>query len=216
MLTITLIITGRVTLWGRVLTPESPEVSREVVTLLNPLQGVNPIQGRSQDYFDLAALLDRRYVRGDANGIAITSSDDLAQLLNVGAVPDGGGGGGGNGDSLVDPTVYSCPPTVALYDAVYLSGANAVDLADGDNPITFPCMGIVVEKPTATTAKVAYAGKVAGFAGLVPGDTYFIDTTPGQITNTAPSNPGDVVQKIGWARNATTLVLQLDRDYTVL
>ena len=124
-------------------------------------------------------------------------------------------GGGGGVASAVQGT-YTCPAGVAVLDAVYLSGAGAVDLADADDVSKQPLIGIVDSKPGATTAIVTYYGEVSGFVGLTPGDTYYLSITPGQITNVAPVNPGEIVQRIGFAKSATVLVVMVDRDWTVL
>ena len=214
MLVVTLARSIRLSLWGQVLTPERPTVTRDVATLITPTRGVSLYERGSSDFEDLARALDRQYVRGDANGLPIVTRQDLLALLNVGAST--GGGGGGSGDALVDPTLYTCPLTVAVRDAVYLSGPGAVDRADADSPATFPCIGFVSSKPTPSTCTVLIAGKLSGFTGLNPGATYYIATIPGQITDTPPVDPGDVVQKIGWARDSSDLVVQVDRDYTIL
>lgn len=122
---------------------------------------------------------------------------------------------GGSGTAAVQGT-YTCPVTVVVRDAVYLSAADTVDQADADDASKQPLIGIVDSKPGATTAIVTYYGEVSGFVGLTPGDTYYLSTTPGQITNVAPSNPGDIVQRIGFAKSATVLMVMVDRDWTVL
>lgn len=124
-------------------------------------------------------------------------------------------GGGGGSASAVQGT-YTCPAGVAVLDAVYLSAAGAVDQADADDVSKQPLIGIVASKPGATTAIVTYYGELGGFVGLTPGDTYYLSTTPGQITNVAPGNPGDIVQRIGFAKDATTLMVMVDRDWTQL
>jgi len=179
---------------------------------------VDPLRDEgSQDFNDLAVALDKGYVVADADGTSITNRYELLALLNVGAGDSGGGGGGGgDGASLVDPTVYSCPPSVAVNDVVYISGPGQVDQADADVPGTFPAIGFVTSKPSATQAIVTFQGKIGGFVGLVPGDTYYVSTIPGVITNLPPADPGDAVQKVGWARDPTHLVAQIDRDYTIL
>lgn len=123
--------------------------------------------------------------------------------------------GGGGGTAAVQGT-YSCPAGVNPLDAVYLSAADNVDLADADDASKQPLIGIVDSKPGATTAIVTYYGEVSGFVGLTPGDTYYLSITPGQITNVAPSNPGEIVQRIGFAKSATVLMVMVDRDWTVL
>lgn len=122
--------------------------------------------------------------------------------------------GGGGGTGAVLSSVYSCDPGVSVLDAVYLSAADTVALADSDDAMKQPLIGIVESKPTAVTCVVAYYGEVTGFVGLTPGATYFLGTVPGTITTVAPSTPGNIVQRIGFARNATTLVVFTDRDWT--
>jgi hypothetical protein len=43
-----------------------------------------------------------------------------------------------------------------------------------------------------------------------------LNTTNGGITSTAPSAAGNVVQRVGVARNATTLDVEIDPTLTVL
>lgn len=110
---------------------------------------------------------------------------------------------------------YACPTTVAVGEAVYLSAADTVDKADAtDN--TKIAIGVVTSKPTTTSAVVALFGEAPVFSGLTPGATYYLATTPGAVTAVPPSASGNVVQPVGFARNATTLVIQVDRNYTVL
>lgn len=51
--------------------------------------------------------------------------------------------------------------------------------------------------------------KVSGLAGLTPGATYWLSTTPGLITDTPPSSD-NVIQKIGVAVSATELFFNPD------
>lgn len=124
-------------------------------------------------------------------------------------------GPGGSSGSLIS-TIYNCPATVAINDAVFLSAADTVDQAASNIVTDRPCVGVVIAKPTATTCEIQYAGELGGFAGLVPGDTYYLSTTPGILTNVPPSTPGEIVQEVGFARNATTLVVLIERDFTQL
>jgi len=123
-------------------------------------------------------------------------------------------GPGATATTVRSESALACPGTVNLYDAVYLTGADSVDRADSDDASKQPLIGIVLEKPTLTSAVIAYYGEVNGFAGLVAGATYYLGVNPGQITNLAPTTAGNIVQRIGFARNATTLVLMADRDWT--
>ena len=46
--------------------------------------------------------------------------------------------------------------------------------------------------------------------GLTPGDVYYISTTAGQITNTKPAVTTNQVRRIGEAKSATQLSLDVD------
>lgn len=140
----------------------------------------------------------------------------LAQVPNAAGVLVNDGAGnlswGPNGSS----GAYTCPSGIAVRDAVYLSSSGACDKADADDATKQPLIGVVVSKPTAFTAVVQYHGEVGGYAGLIPGATYYLSTVPGQITSTPPSASGDIVQRIGFAKTASVLVLMVDRDYVRL
>lgn len=114
-------------------------------------------------------------------------------------------------------TTYNCPPTVAVNDVVYLSAADTVDKADADVPSTQePLIGMVLSKPTAVTAIVQYYGEMPGWGGLTPGATYYLTDVAGVISDVAPTATGKIVQRVGFARSATILVVMVDRDYQVL
>jgi hypothetical protein len=110
--------------------------------------------------------------------------------------------------------LYACPAGVLVTDAVYLSGAGTVDKADSDDALKQPLIGVVSAKPTPTTCVVTNYGEAGVFAGLTVGATYYLGTTPGSITTVAPSAPGNIVQRIGFAKTATILVVFTDRDWT--
>lgn len=111
--------------------------------------------------------------------------------------------------------VYNVPSDVGVGDVVYCSDADAADKADADGGTKQPVIGVVVAKTSATVAVVQYAGEVSAgvFSGLSPRATYYLSTTPGQLTATAPSSPGSIIQRIGFAKNPTTLVLTVDQDF---
>ncbi len=117
-------------------------------------------------------------------------------------ISSGGGGGTVEGS-------YT-GPTVAVADAVYVSASSTVSQADASTPTGAAfTIGICIAKPTAATATVQFAGEAAVFAGaLAAGATYYLDTTPGQITsNVAGHSKGDAIQIIGVAKDVNTLVI---------
>jgi hypothetical protein len=111
---------------------------------------------------------------------------------------------------------FTVPAGVAVGEIVYVTGAFAADRADASAAATAKAIGIVIAKPAATTATVRYFGEVSGFVGLTPGALYYLDTTAGQISLTAPSSPGEVVQNVGQALSTTVLLLDIDRPEVVL
>jgi hypothetical protein len=111
---------------------------------------------------------------------------------------------------------YVCPVGVAVGEAVFLDSADAVDQAASTVVSDRPCIGIVRSKPTPTSCVVQYSGELSVFGGLTPAATYYLSSTAGTITATPPSASGEIVQEVGWARNATTLVIGITRDFTLL
>ena len=105
---------------------------------------------------------------------------------------------------------WNCTVTEQVGDAVFESAANTARQANANSNATMPVIGIVIQKPTATTCIIARSGEVSAFAApLIVGQEYYASTTPGQITTTVPTASGHVVQYIGYARNTSTLVVQM-------
>lgn len=112
---------------------------------------------------------------------------------------------GGSG-VISNPGAWTVPGTVSVGDVVYGTGAFTADQADNTSTATAPALGVVIAKPLATTATVQYLGETAAFAGLTPGAMYYLGTSGG-ITTVAPNTPGNVVQRLGIAADANTLIL---------
>lgn len=100
---------------------------------------------------------------------------------------------------------WTVPAGVAVGDLVYVTGSFMAAQADNGALATMPGMGIVVAKPDATHATLAYFGEVGVFGALVPGAMYYAGLAGG-ITSVAPVAPGSVVQRLGVAASATVLV----------
>lgn len=57
-----------------------------------------------------------------------------------------------------------------------------------------------------------FEGKVGGLSGLTPGATYYL-TSGGGIQSTKPAaTTGDIDQKVGYALDATTLVIEIGTE----
>lgn len=125
---------------------------------------------------------------------------DAFLALHTGVVVGGG----------PEDLVYVVPTSVKLGDFVYSTGALAADRADNGSQATIPTLGIVVAKPTTTTARIVSEGEVDGLSGMTPGADQFLGTAGARIeAGSLPSAPGSVVQQLGVAVSATTILLGL-------
>lgn len=105
--------------------------------------------------------------------------------------------------------LWSCTVTEQVGDAVFENVANSVRQSNASSTANMPVIGIIINKPTPTSCIIARSGEVAVFAGLTVGQEYYASTTPGQLTAVVPTTSGQVAQYVGYARNTTTLVVQL-------
>lgn len=113
--------------------------------------------------------------------------------------------------------LYNCASGISVGDAVYIDSSDNIVLADASNSSLYPCIGIVKSKPTATTAVVLYSGEISTFSALTIGATYYLsDLLAGAIVDTPPSTAGSIIQSIGVAKNDTTLVVMMDRNFILL
>ena len=120
------------------------------------------------------------------------------------------GGGGGSGDQIVSSDGYfSCTIDVLIGDLVYIAGPDFIDTSDRTDVTTTPCVGIVIDKPTALTATILFSGRCSIFVGLIPGTQYYLGPF-GALTPTPPIENGEVFQRIGVAVNTTTLWVTID------
>jgi hypothetical protein len=215
-ITARLLVSQRISLWGSTLSPENPVLIRDLTALGGTVrERSNLFEVSHVDYLDTALALDHKYISITIGSTVVYNSDDLRRLLNSQFNPTPPLPPSGNSELLIDDLVYACPPAMPMYAFAYLVDADTVDESDASDPSTFPAIGVVIEKPTPTTCKLAYAGKVSGFSALLPG-FYFISNVPGAIQTSPPTQPGWAVQPIGWARNDNALILQIDRSFTVL
>ena len=122
--------------------------------------------------------------------------------------------GSGAADTGSGTYTFTVPGSIDPNDPVYVTTANNADLADATSIATGPCIGFVSTKLTATSAVVQTNGFLAGFTGLVAGDTYFL-AVGGGITTTPPNTVGNIIQKIGIAVSTTVLWIQPTLDFTI-
>lgn len=114
-----------------------------------------------------------------------------------------------------DVSGLTCLSGDAVGDAVYLSAASTVAKADADDAAKIPAIGLIVSKQSSTSCTVRVSGLVTGLTSLTAGSIYYLDTTAGAITATAPASPN--AAPIGIAVSTTSLlVLPLGPAFSVL
>lgn len=119
---------------------------------------------------------------------------------------------GSSGTEGVDSTYSNVADAVVVGNTVAKdSTANQVVLADASNAL-LPAFGIVVDVITTTSCVVRQFGEVntvvvTGGGALTPGGTVYLSETAGEITQTPPATAGSVVQKIGFAKSTTEVIL---------
>jgi hypothetical protein len=116
------------------------------------------------------------------------------------------------GASNVQDT-FACAESVAVNDVVYSSGSNTVAKASANDLTQAPALGIVVAKPTTTSAKVlSYGAYKSGNGSYVIGAPYYLSTTPGALTATPPSGADDVIQVVGVAVTTAKIFFQFTQS----
>lgn len=115
-------------------------------------------------------------------------------LIQAKGGPEGPPGPPGTPDLVV---AADCSAAEAVGDLVYVDSASGstpdVRKVDPDDAATMPAVGIIVSKPTATTAQVQMAGTVA-LSGLTPGP-YWVGTDS-KLATSRPANPGSGVRAL--------------------
>ena len=91
-----------------------------------------------------------------------------------------------------DISGLTCLSGDAVGDWVYVSAASTVAKADADDTAKIPAIGVIVSKESTTSCTVRVSGLVTGASGLTAGATYYLSTTAGQMTATAPAAPNAV------------------------
>lgn len=77
-------------------------------------------------------------------------------------------------------------------------------------------LGVCLQIVNPSLTLIVYNGECAAFSGLIPDAIYYLDVAPGGLTTVAPSAVGQIVQKIGRAKNSTTLVVEVTPQFIQL
>ena len=181
--------------------------------LVKSTAGVLSGAAAGTDYFSPSAnaTLDDTYyfasdgVRArDSGGLDLSDDSGNAAIQ----IPDGGGvdiwmkpypadgtSNGLKGDLVIDSGV-----TTAFGVCLHLDTDGEFIKSDADASATMPCHAIAVEAGTGGYKKAILKGflRNSGWS-FTPGETLYASTTEGELTATAPSGSGDVVQIVGFA-----------------
>lgn len=109
---------------------------------------------------------------------------------------------------------------VSTGDLCFMDTSGAWRIADADSTAqSTSLLGIALGTASASNpVDILLKGTVrmAAFPAFTPGVAYFVSTTAGDITATAPSGTGDVVRVVGHALDANTLWFNPDGAYVTV
>lgn len=111
-----------------------------------------------------------------------------------------------------DPPSYEASESItapALVNIHNVSGTAKIRKANAtDN--TKPAHGFILEDVASGDGQDVFFGglKMSGLSGLTPGTMYYLSTTGGSITATAPSSSGNIQQQIGEATGTTEILFE--------
>jgi len=114
--------------------------------------------------------------------------------------------------NYVDDT-YTTGEDIDVTEAVYLSAADTVSLADNDAAGAAALLGFATESIlSGNSIIIRKYGVLGGFTGLTAGSRYFLDSTAGAITASVPaSGTGAWIVQAGYAKSTTALDIQIQQ-----
>lgn len=167
---------------------------------------------------------------GDAEKIPATNASGVLDPTILNAAPTGASKvvmtlGSGLLDASIMPVGIG-PDTTTVVTSENLAAGNLVNLYDNAGTPTArkadataegkEVIGFVLSGTTSPASALVYMeGKITGLSGLTPGARYYLNTTAGTLTTTAPSTAGNIIQFVGIAINSTTLSFEPDEPITV-
>lgn len=112
---------------------------------------------------------------------------------------------------VVNP--YTAEVAIAARDVVYISSADNVSPALGDNTSKSYVIGLAKAAAlAAASVEVQSEGVMTGFSGLTAGSRYYLsDSVAGAITTTVPSGSGKTIVQMGYAKSASALHIHIEQ-----
>ncbi len=125
-----------------------------------------------------------------ATQLAVKSyvDDNLNQKQDVTVLGDGSSGALGAGD------------------VVAINGSGQAIQANATSASTANVIGICILNDSGTIS-IQQIGNNGSVSGLTAGTKYYLSTTAGALTATAPSSTGNIVYQIGYARSSTEIIV---------
>lgn len=152
------------------------------------LQQINT-NGTKQEYAGKATSSGA----GDAGEFMILGPDGKADITFM---PNG---------VAADAVSATAGEALAAGDFVYITNTGTVMKADA-TVIAKAARGYtLVSVLNAALATIYFDESNSALSAMTPGATYYLSTTPGAVTTTAPTGTGNIVQEIGFASSATNL-----------
>lgn len=116
---------------------------------------------------------------------------------------------------------FNAGATIAQWEAVYLDSSSTWQLTDADAAATAGSVMIALATEAGTSTNPLRVALPGTFCrndawNWTVGGIIYLSTTPGALTQTAPSGTDDVVRICGWAVNADTIFWNPDPGYDTL
>ncbi len=145
---------------------------------------------------ELEALVTSAGV-GDAGKIVAT---DSTGRLDISLMPVGVG---------AEVSIVATSENLTSGNFVNFHNSTGIKARKADASVnTKPAIGFVLANVTSPANATVYpiSNKNTALSALTVGTEYYLSTTPGAVTDTAPSAAGNIVQRLGTAESATEMV----------
>lgn len=202
---------------GKIFDLVAPPVLNDVLTWNGTKFIAAPVSGGGTPGGDLSGTIPAAVVVGIQSTAVSNAPPNLGDLLTYDGAqwaPTAAPVPGGAGKCILsDPFAWNHSGALTVGQLVRAALApDTITVADATTLAqTIPIVGIITAV-LGLTATVAYYGEVPWnlpLPALTPGMTYYLDTAvPGGLTTVLPVGPSLTVSlRVGYAKNATTLVL---------
>lgn len=113
-----------------------------------------------------------------------------------------------NSEAVENP--YTAGENLVAGDVLYISAADTASKADASDDAKIGVIGFASAAASAAAdVLVKTDGIVPGLVGLTAGARYYLSTTAGGISATAPTGAGNNVVQVGFAKSATQLQIRI-------